>query len=70
MKPTYASMRARALKAGMTVPIWTECQWEANKKARQRPLDLKKLLDLYDPGIHYNKEASWGPEDSSEWGKL
>ncbi len=65
-----SAIRAKQMKLGKTLPIHTECEWEENRKERNKPLDLNVLWDRYDPSVKLNRHASWPYQDYDEWNKL
>lgn len=49
MRPTLSSLRAKMLKSGRVIPIWTPEQWQRIKEERAKPLDLTPLIEAYGP---------------------
>lgn len=63
-----AHIRARNMKAGKTLAIHTDEEWAANKEDREKPFNIQNLLNVYDPSLVLNNDASWPYEEyNARW---
>ncbi len=64
MKPTLSLLRARMLKSGRAIPIWTQSEWLRIKEERAKKLDLSPLLNSFGAynGMTRKLESMYGRE--------